>query len=324
MEAGVAARCLIVGLAFAAGFLLARYSSVMREKRMSMELSADWQGQKRGYLAWRLRRGFEITLPFARVLLGIGCVRRTVDRAVLFLADAGYASSRETALSVAAVGLAVVVLGGYALSGELACGCALAVCAVMGTVGWMRIRAEKRRALLQEHVPDALRAMSACFGAGLSLMQTLQQLAQSSPDSLKPLFGRSARALEAGSTTREALSFLEDPDIPELTFVSLALDVQHQTGGSLAALLESSCMAVEGELELQRSLRVQTAQAKLSARIVTVMPFALVALFSLVSEDFLEPFFASMEGGALLGLALVLQLMGVLSIRRVLHAEAKS
>lgn len=112
-----------------------------------------------------------------------------------------------------------------------------------------------------------------------------------------------------------------NPRVPELSFVAVALDVQHRTGGSIAPVLESATESVEGELKLMRALRVQTAQAKLSASIVTVMPFVLVALFSLMSPDFLSPFFSSFLGLALLALALIMQLTGVLIVRRMLKVD---
>ena len=47
----------------------------------------------------------------------------------------------------------------------------------------------------------------------------------------------------------------------ELAFIAVALDVQHASGGSLASVLDAARESVEGEIELERSLRVQTAQA---------------------------------------------------------------
>ena len=87
----------------------------------------------------------------------------------------------------------------------------------------------------------------------------------------------------------------------QLAFVAVALDVQHQSGGSLAAVLDAARESVESEIDLARSLKEQTAQAQLSARIVTAMPFVLIALFSLMSPGSLSPFFESMAGMALLG-----------------------
>lgn len=86
-------------------------------------------------------------------------------------------------------------------------------------------------------------------------------------------------------------------------------------------VLEAARETVEGELALKRSLRVQTAQARLSARIVTIMPFALVAVFSLVSKGFLDPFFESPLGVALLCMAVLMQVSGVAAVRRMLSVE---
>ena len=103
--------------------------------------------------------------------------------------------------------------------------------------------------------------------------------------------------------------------------MAVALDVQHQAGGSMRPVLEAARETVEGELALRRALRVQTAQARLSARVVTVMPFALVAVFSLVSKGFLDPFLQSPLGLGLLGLACAMEVAGVLAVRRKLNVE---
>lgn len=89
-------------------------------------------------------------------------------------------------------------------------------------------------------------------------------------------------------------------------------------------VLEAAAETVKGELALRQSLRVQTAQAKLSARVVTVMPFILVAAFSLASPDFLAPFFAGPAGYALLGLALAMQAAGIVLVRRALAVDGLS
>ena len=86
-------------------------------------------------------------------------------------------------------------------------------------------------------------------------------------------------------------------------------------------VLDAASGSVESQIELRRSLRVQTAQAKLSARVVSVMPFVLIALFSLVSDGFLEPFFESALGLATLALALGMQAAGIAMVRRMLKVE---
>ena len=138
-------------------------------------------------------------------------------------------------------------------------------------------------------------------------------------------FGRASHVLEMGGSTEAALQVLRDGSYArELSFVAVALDVQHQSGGAMRQVLAAASDTVKGELSLRRSLRVQTAQAKLSARVVAIMPFILVAAFSLASPDFLSPFFESPVGYALLTLALAMQVGGIALVRRALVVDGAS
>ena len=52
--------------------------------------------------------------------------------------------------------------------------------------------------LVTEGIPDALRSMAVCFQAGLSLLQTFQQVASEVQGPLGTLFARAAHQLETG------------------------------------------------------------------------------------------------------------------------------
>ena len=86
-------------------------------------------------------------------------------------------------------------------------------------------------------------------------------------------------------------------------------------------VLEITRQSVADEIELKRTLKTQTAQAKLSAQIVTIMPFALIGVFSLLSPGFLDPFFESALGVVMLLCALGMQVLGVFLVRRLLRVE---
>ena len=154
------------------------------------------------------------------------------------------------------------------------------------------------------------------------MLQTFNEVSHEVPGPLGATFGRCAHVLETGGSAEEALVELRDGTYAsELAFVAVALDVQHQSGGTIRQVLRAATDAVKDTLSLRRSLRVQTAQAKLSARIVVVMPFILVALFSLISPDFMTPFFSSAFGYALLGVAIVMQAAGIMLVRRALSVD---
>ena len=286
------------------------------------------QGEKAtlsGFVRWRLRNGYAVLIPTAARILQMKRVADCVQEALVSCEARGIASTRESLLSVfmmilLVVGVAVGVVMRSPLGAIAVCVCLTVISIVVA--GSAR---DKREEAVREAVPGALEAMSACFGSGFTLLQTFRQVAQETPGYLGRAFLRSAHVLETGGSAKQALDALrEGAHATDLAFVAVALEVQHQSGGSIRQVLEAASDSVKGELQLRRSLRVQTAQAKLSARIVVVMPFILVAVFSLVSPDFLTPFFASPLGYAMLALAIVMQVAGVVLVHRALSVDGVS
>lgn len=272
--------------------------------------------------AWRLRRGVRWAKPLARFLLRIRSVAALAEEAAWAIGSRGGATTAEALLSVAVAALAIVVPLLSLAASSVVCGLAVGGCACACAAAWLRTLQDRRREALGEAVPDALRSMGVCFQSGLSLIQTFQQVAAEAKGPLSSLFEQAFHRLEVGQSTDQALSVLRGlASVPELAFVAVALDVQHQAGGSMKRVLDAARDSVESQMELRRSLRVQTAQAKLSARVVSVMPFVLMALFSLVSNDFLAPFFESPLGLAVLGAALGMQAAGIAVVRRMLKVE---
>lgn len=277
---------------------------------------------KVGHFAWFLRNGVSCTRPLARMLLSCRSILNMAEEVVWKVESWGFSSNPVALISVVLFASLLVLIGVGIGVASLIGAVAVVVLLWVGIFIWARTMQDKRRDNLQEAVPDALQSMVVCFQSGFSLQQTLNQVAQESEGVLKELFERACRHLSVGQNLSTALAELKQgPSTPELSFVAVALDVQHQAGGSMSRVLETTRDAVESELELKRSLRVQTAQARLSARVVSVLPFVLITLFSLITEDFLAPFFSSATGIALLCLALGMQLCGILVVRRMLAVE---
>ena len=275
-----------------------------------------------GFAMWRLRNGFRPRMGLARSLMRVRRIGFIVQEAADALEARGITTTAPALASVAIVilvGMGVVI---GTLAGSVVA--AVAVCLCLVAAGAMSLgNARDRRAeAARDAVPEALESMSACFGSGFTLLQTMKQVAHDVGGPLGESFGRSAHILETGGGAGEALEALRSGDTAaELAFVAVALDVQHETGGAMRQVLDAAADTVKGELALRRSLRVQTAQAKLSARVVAVMPLLLVAAFSLISPDFLSPFFESPFGYVLLGIAIAMQVAGVILVRRALAVD---
>jgi tight adherence protein B len=216
----------------------------------------------------------------------------------------------------------LVAAGVFFLTGMFAvalCGAALAVAWLLGKAGRVLEQWEGR---LVEQIPDALRSLGICFNAGYSLQQAFEQTAQDTSEPLGAELRQASFDVCAGRSIEEALTALERrTKAADLRFVVVALEIQHRTGGSLQELLENAADAVLASADLRRQLAVQTAQARLSAKVVTILPLVLVAVLSLAMEGYLQTFFSSSEGLALLFVALGLEAAGVLAVRRILGVD---
>lgn len=220
---------------------------------------------------------------------------------------------------------AVATLSGvlaYLLTGQVMCGLAGLVLPLVGIRFKVNVWLRKRNSLLREQLPDALRGLGMCFMAGLSLEQAFDQTVLECREPLRRELRRTVDDLHTGSSVRESLSALDARlSMDEIRFVSVALEIQHRTGGSMREVLDSAADSLLASFDLSRSLEVQTAQARMSARIVSTLPLALVLVLSLTMEGYLATFFSSPAGFALLVCALALQVAGILFIRKILGVD---
>lgn len=254
-------------------------------------------------------------------ILRIPPAQRMFERLTFALRVTGRVSDPASLCSLTCAACLALLLVGVAVGSALS-GVAFAACLIAGMSAWANHTLELNRDAIREALPDAIRAMGSCFHAGFSLQQTFGQLGNELKGPVADLFSRANDAMETGSSSEEALNLIRSSQsVPELSFIAVALEVQHKAGGSMRHVLDAACESLEEELELRRSLKVQTAQARLSARVVTGVTIALVGLLSLLTDDFLAPFFSSALGFAMLVCAVVMQCAGVLIVRRMLKVE---
>ncbi len=278
--------------------------------------------QQGGLSSRIMRNGIGPLKPLAHVFWKIDPVRAFAERQALWCRSRGMTADGQALVDIDIGAMLVSALLGWVLASSWVFGLAAAGCLAAGASAALGSWFDRRAERVRESVPDVLRTMSTCFHAGFTLQQTFGQVADEAAEPLAGMFLSARDALKAGRSIPEVLEDLRrDSAVKELSFVVVALAVQHKTGGSMQAVLDSACDSLENELALRRSLRVQTAQAKLSARVVSAVTVALVALLSLLTEDFLAPFFQSAVGMVMLAMALCMQVGGVLAVRRLLKVE---
>lgn len=182
---------------------------------------------------------------------------------------------------------------------------------------------EKRRIDdLQHEMPEVLRLLCIALESGSSLPAALRYAAQNSNGVLAAELDKTVWDLEAGHGFDEALERLrERTGGSEFAFLAVAMEIQHRSGGSLSDILNNVSTLLKQTSELKDDLRTKTAQGRLSSRIVSLMPFALLVILSLFSPGYLSGFLSSPLGICLFVFALLLEILGCVLVRRALAVD---
>ena len=221
------------------------------------------------------------------LLLGFSPWNSASDEVSVRLARRGTVVGREEACGVlvlaGALGsvllclLARSPLGGFV--GILGC--------LVGVPLWDASRRRTRERALIDEMPEVFRTLAMALGSGETLTQAIEYVGVHERGYAARAFVNAALRLRCGSSTEEAMDALaRELEAPGVGLLTTALVIAQRTGSPLRGLFQSSAQLVERQGEYERMLAVKTAQVRLSVRIVCLLPLMLVALLSLISQDF--------------------------------------
>lgn len=184
-------------------------------------------------------------------------------------------------------------------------------------------RERTERARVEAEMPEAFAALSIALGSGHSLAQGMRFVGGHAQEPVKTEFMRVSFAIDCGVPAAIALDeLLERLPAPGLGLVSLALKVSQRTGAPLRGLLADAADMVGERMELARRLDVKTSQARMSARLVALMPVAMVALLMLLSKDFRTGLSTPVGIGSV-AVALVLNIAAWGIIQRIMEVDVR-
>jgi len=150
------------------------------------------------------------------------------------------------------------------------------------------LSARRRRiAAFSEQFPDALDVISRGLRAGHPFRVAIALVAREMPDPVGSEFGIVADEITFGLEQSTAVENL-GPRVghTDLSFFSTAVNVQHQTGGNLAEILSRLSRMLRSRSKLRLKIRALSAEGRLSAIALSLTPFILFALITLISPDY--------------------------------------
>lgn len=227
------------------------------------------------------------SVPAIRAAISHRSFRTIADEVARKAAQKGIRLSVEQAASCVLLGASGVVIccGLLSLS---ALGSLIAVIGCMvGLPTWSSSIERHRRDELSKEMPDVFRSLAGSLGAGQTLSQAIDYVGSHERGPAAGEFARASLGIRCGASVSDALDGLAASlDAPGVGLLASALTISQRTGSPLRSLLLQSAELVEKQGELERELRVKTAQVRLSVRIVCAMPVAMISLLTLISQDF--------------------------------------
>jgi tight adherence protein B len=196
--------------------------------------------------------------------------------------------------------------------------------ALTGAVPLLVVRrmARRRSALFSDQLPDALDLMRAALQAGHGLMAAMSVVAEEFPDPVAQEFRDVTEEVRLGRPLREALdSLAERVGNPDLALLEVGILIAQEIGGNLAEVLDKISHTIRERFEIERDIKVLTAQGRLSSSLITALPFLVGGAMMILNPDYLAPILQTKMGWYMLTYAAVSLLAGHFMIRRIVRIE---
>lgn len=265
----------------------------------------------------------------------VGLLRGLSDRAESLAQRRGILHSVNAALEQAnialrpgeaiALGLIVaVLLGGLvgAFSSNALLGVLVTMIAFILVLVVLNLLGRREKSKFEDQLPDTLTLLATSLRAGYSLLQAIEAVAAEAPLPTGREFGRAITEIRLGQPVVDALQGIADrTQSDDFAWAVMAIEIQREVGGNLSEVLNTVADTMLQRNRLRREVKALTAEGRISAYVLSAMPFGLFAFLYVSNRDYLEPLLTSVVGlGALVG-GLVFMAAGIFWMIKIVDIE---
>lgn len=179
-----------------------------------------------------------------------------------------------------------------------------------------------RLAKFEEQFPEALDIMKRMLLAGNPITQAFNEVGNELEAPIGSEFKNTFNLLNYGYDIRLAIMQMveRNPTVSMFAFSSAVL-LQKETGGNLTENLDKVSQVLRARFKLARKIKTLSAESKMSAWILMLVPFVMFAVLSLISPDFVAPLFDDPRGIKMALAGLVGMVLGALWIKKIINFE---
>ena len=193
---------------------------------------------------------------------------------------------------------------------------------VLALMPWLWVSSKRRQRIekLERQFPEALDLMGRAMRAGHAFPSAVKMVGDELPEPLGRDFRILFDEMNYGVPTNQALKNLaERVPLADVSYFVVAVMIQREAGGNLAELLDKIATIVRARLTLLGEVRTLSAEGKLSAIILTALPFCVALAVNLINPKFMAVLWTDAAGPFIIGTTLLLMVLGMLWMRSIIR-----
>jgi tight adherence protein B len=175
-----------------------------------------------------------------------------------------------------------------------------------------------RMVRVEQQLPDALDLIGRALRAGHAFPTAVKMVSDELSDPIGGEFRTLFDEVNYGVSMHTALLNLAARiPVTDLRYFVIAVLIQRETGGNLAELLDNIAAIIRARLKLFGQIRVLSAEGRLSAWILTLLPFGVAIVMNLINPTFIGVLWKDPMGLRLVGGAVLLMIFGIFWMWRI-------
>ncbi|MGK5019796.1 type II secretion system F family protein [Janthinobacterium lividum] len=183
----------------------------------------------------------------------------------------------------------------------------------------LRARAARLKKI-EAQLPEAADFLARALRAGHSFSNVLQMVGDELNEPISGEFRMAHEEINYGVPMNEALQNLAARiPLTDLRYLVIAVLVQRESGGNLAEVLVSIARIIRARLKLLGQVRVLSAEGRMSAWVLGLMPVVMIGVMALVNPQYIRLLWTDPAGIKLLWYAAGMVALGVLWMRNVMR-----
>ena len=246
--------------------------------------------------------------------------RRGKETALNHVLDSAGVALRpgEFIVLVSSAGLVGFAIGGM-LGGPIL-GLLFAMIGLLVPLIVLRARTDRRRKAFADQLEGTLQLIAGSLRAGYGLLQAADTVSNEAAAPTSDEFQRVVMEVRLGRDLVDSLDALAGRVAnQDFGWIVQAIRIQRDVGGDLAELLDTISSTIRDRHQIRRQVQAQSAEGRLSALVLLLLPFGLSMVIMATSPGYLSPLVETTVGRILIGVGLVLMVIGTIWIRRIIR-----